>query len=241
MNKNVTLFAAVTAIGLAVFAGGRIQAASSTNGLVSSFAIVGLFSPTNSPVMKTNNVGNIITSTYTAQPVKIDTQNILTLLASEFGTSFPSGAQLAYSLGGSEGFVVLDKTGNLVLNVSSNATDASYRFSLTNTSYTTAVSGKAVQTTTTSSTNTVENVTETLADYAIFYADGKGNNFHFGGAIVLKANATVITNTTDYKTLSIVLTGAGGGTFFNPSDGHYDSGVFTKAIWSAAGKDVPQL
>jgi hypothetical protein len=239
MNKNITLFAAVTTIGLAAFAGGRIQAANSTNGLASSISIVGLFSPTNSPVMKTNTVGNIITSTYIAQPVKIDTQNILTLLAGEFGTTFPSGAQLAYQIG-IGGFVVLDNSGNLVLNVSSNANDASYRFSLTNTSSIMSISGKAVQTTTTSSTNTVEDATETLADYAIYYADGKGNNFHFGGPVVLKVNATVNTNT-DYKTLSIVLTGSGGGTFFNPSDGHYDSGVFTKAIWTAAGKNVPQL
>jgi len=231
---------AIAALGLMGFGIGHVQSAVTTNGVLSSFAIVGVFSPTNSPVMTTNAVGNVITSTYTAKPVKIATKDILNLLGAEFGTSFPAGAQLAYSLSSSpEGFVVLDSNGNLVLNVSTNLADSSYRFSLTNSSSSTVISGKAVQTTTIASTNTVQNVTDTISDYAIYYADGKGNNFHFTGLIVLKADALVSTNTL-YKTLSIVLSGTGGGKFFNPADGEYDSGAFTKATWTASGKNVTQ-
>ena len=184
--KKYLLSTAVAALGLVGLGVIHVEAATTTNGLPSTFALVGLFSPTNSPVKTTNNIGNVITSTYTSKPLKIATKDILNLLSTEFGTSFPSGSQLAYRLGTS-GFLVLDNSGNLVLDVSTNLTDSSYRFSLTNNSGTSAISGKAVQTTTTASTNTVESATDTYSDYAIYYADGKGNNFHFTGVIVLKA------------------------------------------------------
>jgi hypothetical protein len=240
--KRYLLSTAVAALGLMGFGIGHLQAAAvTTNGVLSTIAIVGVFSPTNSPVMTTNTIGNVITSTYTAKPVKIATKDILTLLQAEYGTTFPSGAQLAYSLNSSPaGFVVLDKNGNLVLNVTTNLADSSYRFSLTNSSSATTISGKAVKTTTTSSTNTVENVIEILSDYAIYYADGKGNNFHFTGVIELKADALVTSTNTVYKTLSILLSGTGGGTFFNPAATEYDQGTFTKATWSASGKNVTQ-
>jgi hypothetical protein len=240
--KRYLLSTVVAALGLMEFGIGHLQAAAvTTNGLLSTIAIVGVFSPTNSPVMTTNTIGNVITSTYTSKPVKIANKDILTLLEAEYGTTFPAGAQLAYNLTGNpSGFVVLDKNGNLVLNVSTNLADSSYRFSLTNGSEAAVISGKAVKTTTTSSTNTVESVTETVGDYAIYYADGKGNNFHFTGVIELKADALVTSSNTVYKTLSIVLSGAGGGKFFNTADTEYDQGAFTKATWSASGKNVTQ-
>ncbi len=135
--------------------------------------------------------------------------------------------------------MVLNSCGNLVLNVAKNPADSSYRFSLTNSSSASAVSGSEVRTTTAASTNTVEKVTE-YDDSAIYYADGKGNNFHFNGLLLLKANAFYNAGTNEFKMISLVLNGTGGGKFFNPTDGTYDEGVFTRARWSAAGTNVFQ-
>src|SRR5208337_364071 len=108
MKKHFVFWTVVTALGTMGLSPAHLEAATNTNGLVSAFEIVGLYSPNNSPVMSTNSVGNVITSDYTAKPLKIATKDVLNLLAAEFGTSFPSGAQLAYDLNSPQGFVVLD-------------------------------------------------------------------------------------------------------------------------------------
>ena len=231
--KKFALLTAVATLGLMGLGISQVQAATTTNGLVSTFAIVGWFSPTtNDPVLTTN--GSVITGTYTAKPVKITTKDVLNLLHSEFGgPAFPSGAQLAYSI--SEfGFVVLDKSGNIILDVSSNATDSSYVFSsetVTNTTSFQVISGKSIQSTTT--TNII--VTGYVSDQIITYADANGNDFHFSGVETVKANE----NPSVYKTAILEISGSGGGSFFNPATGHYDDAVFTKASWKATGKNLP--
>src|SRR5258708_7647359 len=184
--KRSILLTSMAALGLMFLCPGTVQAAT-TNGLISSFTFVGLFSPTNSPVVTTNTIGNVITSTYTAKPLTVTTKSILNLIQAEFGTIFPGGSRLAYSLH-SSGFVVLDSTGNLVLNVATNAADTNYSFVLSNGVSSATASGKSVTTTTASATNTVTVVTEHVPDYGIYYTDGKGNKFHFNGMLTLKAN-----------------------------------------------------
>ena len=237
--KKFALLTAVATFGLMGLGIGQIQAATTTNGLVSTFAIVGWFSPTNSPVTTTNSNGTVITQKYTAKPVKITTKDLLNLLGTEFGATFPHGAQIVYGIG--PGFLVDDKNGNVVLNVSSNLADSSYVFTLdnvTNTSSIETVSGSVTETMKPTSTNTVEVVTAYVSDEEITYADGNGNNFHFSGTAVEKANVTT-TPTPLLKSITVTLPGAGGGTFFNPVDNNYDEGVFTKATWNATGKNLP--
>jgi hypothetical protein len=193
--------------------------------------------------MKTNAIGNVVTSTYTSKPFSITTKNILTMLQAEFGATFPTGAKLGYSLETS-GFVVLTQQGEFFQNVKTNAADTNYQFGLTNSTPADFANGKAVVTTTLGVTNSVETISETLSDYGIIYKDGKGNKFHFNGIITLSfdlaASGSATTNSAVYKTLSIKLTGSGGGTFYNAADGHYDSGVFTSAVWNASGANIDE-
>lgn len=236
--KRYILLASVAVAGLMGLCVGSLRAGT-TNGLISTFSIIGLYSPSNSPVMTTNAIGNVITTAYTSKPLAMNTKSILELLEAEFGTLFPGNARLAYGLNTS-GFVVLDSTGNILLNAATNAADTNYSFVLSNSApYLAIASGKAVQTTTVGATNTVTVVTEHLPDYGIYYQDGKSNKFHFSGVITLKLNELESSTNTLFKTLSIQLDGSGGGTVFNPANGEYDQAVFTSAIWNASGVNFP--
>jgi hypothetical protein len=165
------LLTSVAALGLMGVCPGNVQA-TTTNGLISVFSLVGLSSPTNPAVMTTNAIGNVITSTYTTKPLTLTTKSLLNLIQSEFGTIFPSGTRLAFSFT-SGGFVVLDSTGNLILNVATNAADTNYSFAISNGVSSTVISGKVVKTTTASTTNSVSVATEHVPDYSINYVDGK--------------------------------------------------------------------
>ncbi len=192
-------------------------------------------------MITSNANGTVITETYTTKTVTIATKDILNLLAKEFNTTFPAGAQLAFTL--DDRFVVLDQGGNVFLDVSTNAADSSYRFSITNGSIPNAVfSGNEIFTKNTSTTNTVQNLAITEADFAIYYQDGKGNDFHFSGVVTESLNAFQDPNTATYeiKSASIILSGSGGGTFFTPTDGAYHKGVFTAATWRAVGVNLPE-
>jgi len=156
--------------------------------------------------------------------------------------SFPTGAQLAYYLSGDMGFHVLDQEGNSILKASTNALDSSYTFALSNSVaggvYVDLITGKA--TTIEATTNTQEVVTGTGPDYGIYYSDSHGNDFHVDGLLVLKAKSTQTATSLVYNTVSFTITGQGGGKFFNPADGKYDTGVFTKVNVSAKGTGVIQ-
>jgi hypothetical protein len=188
--------------------------------------------------MTTNAIGNVITSTYTTKPITLSTKSILNLIQAEFGTIFPNGARLGYSLH-SGGFVVLDSTGNLILNVATNAADTNYSFSLSNGVSSGVISGKEVKTTTASATNTVLVATERVPDYGIYYVDGKTNKFHFTGLLTLKVNEDQTSTTNLFKSISILVSGPGGGSLFNPATGQYDQAVFTSGTWSASGVNIP--
>lgn len=237
MKKFVLLTLAVT-LGLLGLGNSKLQAASAnTNALLISIQISGIIQET---TIVTN--GDVVTTTYKTTPVKIGNQNILNLLQAEFGTTFPVGAQLAYNLTGNIGFHVIDQEGNPILDVSTNAADGTYAFGLSNAvthaSVPTLIIGKAVDNTVTS--NQTEIVSEIAPDYGIFYTDSHGNNFHVDGLLTLKADASVTSSNTIYNTVSFTIVGDGGGTFFNPSDGKYDDGVFTKVKVSAVGKGLIQ-
>ncbi|MGB7746863.1 MAG: hypothetical protein WBN75_06195 [Verrucomicrobiia bacterium] len=246
--KKFALLTLTAALGLMGLGAGNVQAAPPkgpstppTNSLVSTFSIVAFFSTNNSPVITSNANGTVITETYTTKTVTIATKDILNLLAKEFNTTFPAGAQLAFTL--DDRFVVLDQGGNVFLDVSTNAADSSYRFSITNGSIPNAVfSGNEIFTKNTSTTNTVQNLAITEADFAIYYQDGKGNDFHFSGVVTESLNAFQDPNTATYeiKSASIILSGSGGGTFFTPTDGAYHKGVFTAATWRAVGVNLPE-
>ena len=240
--KKFALLTLAAALGLTGLGVGNVQAAPVIiKRIPSTFTIVALFSPTNSPVTSTNHNGMEITTTYKTQTVTITTKDILNLLAREFNTNFPAGAQLASSLIG--GFSVLDQHGNVILDVSSNPADSSYRFSFTNSfSGSPVVGGKEIRTKTASTTNLVETLTVTDADTAIYYQDGNGNDFHFSGVLTENINTVLYFGdpaASKIESLSIILTGSGDGTFYNPADGRYDNGVFTTATWQVFGINIP--
>lgn len=248
--KKFTLFTLVAALGLMGLGVGNVQAnpqkgpppTGNTNGLPCTFTIAGLFSPTNSPVTSSNASGTVITETYTSKTVTITTKDILNLLAAEFNTTFPAGAQLALSFDG-QGFVVLDQSGNVFMDVSTNSGDSSYRFGTTNyMDYIHVMSGKETFTKNTLTTNSVANMIITLADIAVYYQDGQGNDFHFSGVVTESENTyeNPITQIYEIKSASIILSGSGGGTFYNPADGGYDKGVFTTATLKASGMNIPE-
>ena len=237
--KKLVLSTVTAALGLMGLGISNVQATANTNRLVSTFAIVALISPAD-PVVSTNSNGTVITAKFTAKKVKITTQDILNLLATEFNTTFPAGAQLALSLA-DEGFVVLDKNGNLLLDVSTNAADSSYVFGTTNfTDNVQVMSGKETETKTSAETNMTATITMTASDLAIRYADGNGNDFHFSGVITLKQSVVAGPIIDNIKKASAAgrFSGSGGGVFYNPADSNYDEGVFTKAIWKATGKGL---
>ena len=220
------LFALLTvALGLLGSNVGNLQAASvSTNAMIVKLALTAQIQ---APIVGITNSPNT-NSTYSVTKVKIANKDILNLLSAEFGTSFPTGAQLGLTLNPYFNFVVLDSAGNVFTNVSANLNDSSYVFSITNNSPTTIITGKVAAT----PAITTETVTELASDFTVYYQDGHGNNFHFGGLVTVKATATVVANVTTYKTVSLSLPCSGGGTFFNPGDGKYDQGVITGTFGS---------
>jgi hypothetical protein len=235
--KQFVLLLAVT-LGLLGLTTGNLQAASpNTKAVLITIQISGIIQQT---TIVTN--GDVVTTTYTTTPVKLGNQNILNLLQAEFGTTFPVGAQLAYNLSGTRGFHVLDQSGNPILDASTNAADSSYVFDLSNdvasATVPTLIIGKAVDNTVTS--NQTQIVSQVVPDYGIFYSDSHGNNFHLDGLLTLKANGSVTSSNTTYNTVSFTIAGSGGGTFFNPADDKYDTGVFTKVKVSAKGAGIIQ-
>ncbi len=237
MKKTVLLIALATFTVLGLSAGNLQAASGNTNATLITIQITGSIQQT---TIVTN--GDAVTTTYATTPVKIGNENILNMLQAEFGTTFPVGAQLGYNLSGKIGFHILDQNGNPILDVSTNAADSSYVFSLSNNvagvTVPTLITGKAVGSTVNS--NQTQTVTEVAPDYGMFYSDIHSNNFHIDGLLTLKANASVTSSNTVYNTVSFTIVGTGGGTFFNPADGKYDSGIFTKVKISAKGTGIIQ-
>ncbi len=170
--------------------------------------------------------------TYKVGKFRFTNKDLLTLLAAEFGTVFPDGAQLGLTT--SFQFVILDKGGNIFLNISTNLSDSSYVFNITNNS-SGVVAGKVVEV----ADKATEVVNEVVPDFTFYYADGKGNHFHFGGLVTIRINAVVEGITTTFKTVSLTVVGSGGGTLFNPSDDKYDKVILT-GPWIAAGANTAQ-
>jgi len=227
--KKFALLIVVTMFGLLEFNAGNLYAApANTNAMIVKFAFAGAIQ---APVVTVTNSPNT-NSTYKVTKVKIANKDMLSFLSAEFSTTFPDGAQLGLTTDFE--FVVLDKSGNVFLNVSSNLTDSSYVFSITNNS-SPVITGQVKSTATT----TTEIVTEVESDFTVYYADGNGNDFHFGGLVTVKANAVVAAGITTYKTVSLAVSGSGDVDFFNSVDGKYDTGVFTGS-WGAAGSGLPQ-
>jgi hypothetical protein len=234
--KTLALLTVATALGWLWFGTGNAQAGvGNTNALLVQVQITAVIQ---SSTVVTN--GNVETATYGGTTLALGNQDILNMLEVEFATSFPAGAQLAYNLTGPTGFHVLSASGESILDVSTNAADHSYAFGLSNNvTRTTApmlALGKAVVNLTT--TNATETVLQLEPDEGVFYTDSHGNHFHVDGLLAFKIGVTVVAGTATYNTVSFTLTGSGGGTFFNPNDDKYDTGVFTKAKISAVGKGI---
>ncbi len=209
-------------------------ATANTNALLVSFQITGLSQDT---AVVTNN--NVESTTYSANSLKIGNVNFLNLLQAEFGTTFPTGAQLAYYLTGDTGFHVLDQNGASILNVSTNPADSSYGFGLSNSIagvYAQLLVGKAANNLVTS--NQTETVTAYAPDYGIFFYDSHGNDFHIDGLLTLKINASMTASSGVYNSVSFTITGSGGGTIFNPTTGTNETMVFPKAKVSAKGSGI---
>jgi len=227
MKKIALLTVTLGLLGLNV--GNLLAASANTNAMIVKLALT---AEIQAPVLSVTNTPDT-NSTYTVTKVKIANKDILNLLAVEFGISFPVGAQLG--LTPDFDFVVLDSAGNIFTNVSANLNDSDYVFGITNNSATTIIIGKVAG----KPAVTTETVTEMASDFTIYYQDGHGNNFHFGGLVTVKAVALVTSGGTTYKTVSLSVPCSGSGTFFNPSDGHYDEGIMT-GTFSSAGAGLPQ-
>jgi hypothetical protein len=228
MRKNA-LHIVMAVFGLLGFLAVSASAASSkTNAMTVRFSL------TASVQAPTETVSNATSTnvTYKVNKFRFTHNDMLTVLASEFGATFPDGAQLGVQLGEGLQFVVLDKTGNIFLNVSTNS-DASYVFNITN-------SSSAVQWGKTSvvPNKATEVISEMQPDFTVYYADGKGNHFHFGGLVTFRANVLVEGGTTTFKTVSMTISGSGAGTLFNHDDGKYETVVLT-GPWMATAVNIP--
>lgn len=229
--KRFAILTVITLVGLLAFDAGTLYAASAnTNALTVNFTFTGAIQAPN--VATTNIVTATTNTTYAVTKVRFANKDLLSLLSLEFATAFPVGARLGLTT--SFNFVVLDQAGNIFMDVSTNSADSSYVFNITNNS-SPVITGKVVQ----APSKTTEVVTEIEPDFTFYYADGKGNNFHFGGLVTIKANAVVMGSTTTFKTVSLVISGSGGGVVFNPNDLKYDTVVFT-GPWKATGSGISQ-
>jgi hypothetical protein len=235
MKKLGLLTVAVT-LGLLGLSSGSLRAANTSN-MVMSIQFSGIISKTT-----TVTNGGTVTSTLTTTALKIANSDILTLIQSEYGVIFPTGAQLGYDLEGTTGFVVIDQSGNLIQQVSTNPADGSYLFCLSNSiagvDAQQITAGKVVETTATG--NSTEVVSITQPDYGVYYNDSHNNNFHFIGLVAIKADALVTSSNTTYKSASIGMAGTGSGTLFNAKDGLHDDLVITKAKLTITGKNIVQ-
>jgi hypothetical protein len=218
--RNYALLMAATVFGLLGFHAGSVSAASSnTNATTVRFSFTASMQ---GPIQAVTNgtATNVISK---LNKFRFTNKDMLTLLASEFSTVFPDGAQLGMVMGSSSfDFVVLDKAGNILRNVSTNLSDSSYVFNITNNS--SSVAAGIISMT---SNKTTETITQIQPDFTFYYADGKGNYFHFGGLATLKLNALLEGGTVTLKTISVMISGSGGGTVFNPGDDKYDKVVLT--------------
>jgi len=237
MKKFVLLTSAVTLALLGLGTTNLQAMPANTNNLPVTFQITAAIQKTS---VITN--GTLVTATESATSLKINNKFILNLLEVEFGTNFPAGAQLAFSLASINGFSVLDRNGGLILDVSTNAADASYIFSLSNnvinatSSVPILITGKGTQNIVTS--NFIDNITEFAPDTGVFYRDAHGNDFHMDGVLTVKAKISTTSSNTTHDTLSFTLVGAGGGTFFNSNTSTIVTGTFTKAKFSAKGTSL---
>ena len=229
---------AITLAWLAVSATHLLAAPANTNGLPVTFQITAAIQKTSA----TTN-GTLITATETATPLTIDSQYFLNLLQTEFSTTFPAGAQLAYRLDGvTNGFSVVDQTGSPILDVSTNAADASYVFNLSNNvvaasvSFLGVITGKGTEDTVTS--NITDQINEFVPDSGIFYHDAHGNDFHMDGVLTAKIKINTTSGSNTQEVVSFSLVGAGGGIFLNPNTSAITTGTFTKAKFSAKGNTL---
>ena len=234
MRKNA-LYILIAVVGLLGYHTERASAASSsTNAFTVRFNFT---ASVQLDELTTNAPGTNVV--FKINRFRFTDKDMLPLLASEFGTTFPDGAQLGRQPDGR--FVVLDKAGNIFLNVSSNLSDSSYVFTTTNTISNRSVfvhTGKEL-----AGTNTILIDSGIEPDVTICYADGKGNQFHFGGLLTFKRNFLVVGGsliaggTATLKTQSDMISGSGGGTIFNPKDKEYDYVVLT-GLWLETGLNI---
>ena len=230
--KKFIILTAIAVVGLLTV--NNVQASfTSTNALLAQIKLTALVQ--GSVISQTN--GTKVTETLKTTTVKVTNQDILNLLSTEFGQNF-DGDQLAYDFIDT-GFVVTDANGNVIKDVSTNLTDSSYYFGITNfTDYGYLQSLKVVQDTNTM--NATESGTIYESDESIRYADGNGNDFHVTGLIAAKLNAVAMPPTTLFKSVTFDFKSVqGGGTFFNPNDSSYDEAVFTGQV-KLTGKNVSQ-
>jgi len=225
MKKNL-LVACIAMIGWLGLPGTSLKAAFvSTNDYQVQFNLV---ATTQASITSVTN-SSTITETAKSARVRITSKDMLNLLHAEFGgPAFPAGAVLAYD-STTSGFVVTDKNGTPILDVSSNLSDGSYQFAISNVLSSTSFEiGRAVRNLTTG--NTVTTATLYESDETIFYSDAAGNAFHFTGVLAGKFNGFETSTSDAYKTINVLITVTGGGIVFNPADGQYEECVITGTI-----------
>ncbi len=231
-----TILSIAVAVGLLGLSAVKAQAAFvSTNLMAIQVSVTLLALNTNSLTPVTNATTGIVTQTYKSTPVVITTADILKMLEVEHSTTFPAGAKLAIFGTGGNGFRVTDANANILLDVSAN-------FSISNSvvtgeSESTSIIGKTI----TNPANT--NIAQTFAlynsDSGFFYNDSHGNHFHVVGVRTTKVSATSKPATgTVIPTASITITGSGGGTAFSIKTGKQETGVITRGLMLAVGKNL---
>ena len=207
----------------------------STNALLIQIQMTGLIQTNNTGTTVTNAAG-VTTSTVTAKPIVLTTKDLLKMLAVEFNTNFPTGAQLALDAFGL-GFVVTDANGNFLLDVSSNPNNSSYICALSNAisgDYLNLQYGKIIENH--ALTNGVANVTQIYRHYGFFYKDSHGNDFNFIGNITAKYVLVESAQALIYKSFTINMPGAGGGTITR--NGVPGVAMFSRATLVGAGRNL---
>ena len=193
---------------------------------------------TTNVVKKTTNAAHTITSTLPATTNIITSSNLLTLIATEFNTNFPAGSRIAYSPDADKFFVV-DATGAFLLNASSNPNDSSYGFGISNkVPGGVALSGdlefgKSIEYT--NGNSAFAPLVIFSSDYYVFYKDSHDNDFHFGGFSSYNFTQSSTPTNTIYPSISVTVSGPGGGKMVHPKANLPYWVVFPKAQLNANG------
>jgi hypothetical protein len=225
---------------MSLFAATKVSAVFTNDTVLTANFLITAISVTNSTPSKVTNSFNTITSTIRATTNLVSSANILKMIATEFNTNFPAGSRLAFTTG--LYFVVVDSTGKVLLNASSNPDNSQYYFGLSNNIVTESLAsafmsfGKQIEYI--NGNKKTAPGTIMASDYFICYRDSHTNDFHFGGFVSYTNFRNSTPSSSIDPSVTFKVTGSGGGYMIHPKTLQPTYVVFPKADMTASGRNV---